>query len=91
MTPTLQRETVEWKAKAQVAGKCFDPQTAGIYHPAASLSTHSHKHTHTHTLGKEIPKLAGRSDLRALLPPPLGRSPGALVLDPEAGALGPPP
>lgn len=43
---TLQRGSVEWKAKAQVAGKCFDSQTAGIYHRLQECR-HMHRNTHT--------------------------------------------
>ena len=90
VTGTLQRGSVEWKAKAQVAGKCFDPPDSWDLPPAASLSAHAHKHAHTRTPVRDTPTQAGRSQLRASPPSLPGRSPGARVRDPDAGARGPP-
>lgn len=78
------------KARAQVEGKCFDPQTAGIYH-WLQVCRHTHTNTHTSALrGRDTPTQAWRSNLRASSPPQPGRFPGVLVRHPDSGACGPP-
>lgn len=90
VTRTLQRGSVEWQAKEQVAGKCFDPQAAGIYH-WLQVCRHTHTNTFTPPLWPERFRRKLGAPISALAPrrPPLGRSPRVLVQHRDAGACGP--